>query len=444
MTETMKFSKTRAARAAAAAAAVGMLLTGCAVGGASTEEVEQADGDATLVVWTDAVRLPLFEAYQEAHPDVTLEIETLDSSPEELASKILLANTSGQGWPDVLATAASAASSLASDPYDFTLDLNGLVDDEIVADFSQGTLDPCTVGDELICLRGDFAPGVLWYNPNLMEEFGYSLPTTWEEFQEIGLQLAEEHPGYIVGSASNPWDDLTYYAAAECPGPEFTGVNEVKVDLEDPNCTRVTEMIDTLLDAGAFARTAVVDPQFAQDYGTPEKVLMMMGPIWYGQNVYANMYESAPGSLSFAAPPKWEADAEAHTGDIGGRAYVVSRHSEYQQAAADLVTWVTTGPFLATEASTTLPSYEPMQGAWLDRNISDGTFAVVDTPLDEVLAAAVDGIWTGLTYKQANSETYRSVVPAALGTGKSMTETVPEWETRLVQNLEAGGWDVED
>ncbi|MCS3843824.1 ABC transporter substrate-binding protein [Microbacterium sp. AK031] len=433
----------KVAIATLSATAIGALLSGCAVGGTTTEAVDQAEGDATLVVWTDAIRLPLFEAYQEAHPEVTLEIETLDSSPDELASKILLANTSGQGWPDVLATAASAASSLAGDPYDFALDLTSLVDPEIVGDFSQGTLDPCTVGDELICLRGDFAPGVLWYNPNLMKEFGYSVPTTWEEFQATGEKLAEEHPGYVVGSASNPWDDLTYYSAAECPGPEFTGVDTVTVDLNDPNCTRVTEMIDSMLEVDAFARTAVVDPQFAQDYGTPEKVLMMMGPIWYGQNVYANSFDAAPGTLSFAAPPKWEADAEAHTGDIGGRAYVVSSHSEYQQAAADLVTWVTTGPFLATEASTTLPSYEPMQGAWLDRNIEDGTFTAVDTPLDEVLATAVDGIWTGLTYKQANSETYRSVVSAALGTGKSMTETVPEWETRLVQNLEAAGWEVE-
>ncbi len=419
------------------------LLSGCAVGGTSADTVEQLEGDATLVVWTDSIRLPMFEAYQEAHPEVTLQIETIDGSPDDLAAKVLLANKSGQGWPDVMSTAASAASSLATAPYDFTLDLTPLVDADIVADFSPGTLDPCTVGEELICLRGDFAPGVLWYNPQLMEEFGYTVPTTWEEFQAIGEDLAENHPGYIVGGASSPWDDLTYYAASECPGPEFTGDTTVKVDLTDPKCQRVTTMIDDLLDAGAFARTAVVDPQFAQDYGTPGKILMMNGPIWYGANVYRNMFDSAEGTLSFAEPLRWEDEAEASTGDIGGRAVVVSRHSQYQQAAADLATWVTTGPFLATEASVTLPSYQPMQDAWLQRNIDAGTFTEVDTPLSEVLAVAAGQIWTGLTYKQANSETYRGTVPASLGTGNSMADTIEPWETRLIQNLAAAGWDVE-
>ena len=81
------------------------------------------------------------------------------------------------------------------------LDLTPLVSKDIVDKFVPGSLDPCyTTDKKLICLRNDLAPNVLWYNKKLMDEFGYTIPTTWEEYIALSDKVAKEHPGYVMGS----------------------------------------------------------------------------------------------------------------------------------------------------------------------------------------------------------------------------------------------------
>ena len=56
-------------------------------------------------------------------------------------------------------------------------------------------------------LRNDLRPAVFWYNKALIDQFGYTIPTTWEEYQALGDKVAAEHPGYIVGSVGDASSD---------------------------------------------------------------------------------------------------------------------------------------------------------------------------------------------------------------------------------------------
>ena len=73
----------------------------------------------------------------------------------------------------------------------------------MLSSFASGALDPCTLNGTVYCLRNDLAPVVLWYNAPLMKQFGYQVPTTWAQYEQIGEEVATQHPGYIVGSAGN-------------------------------------------------------------------------------------------------------------------------------------------------------------------------------------------------------------------------------------------------
>ncbi len=55
-----------------------------------------------ILVWTDAVRLPGFQAYQKKFPNVNMRIVTTDMG--QLPAKVELFNKSGSGWPDVVFT----------------------------------------------------------------------------------------------------------------------------------------------------------------------------------------------------------------------------------------------------------------------------------------------------------------------------------------------------
>ena len=50
-----------------------------------------------------------------------------------------------------------------------------------------------------MCMRNDIAHDVVWYDKPLMESLGAKVPTTWEEFQALGDELAPK--GYSLALA---------------------------------------------------------------------------------------------------------------------------------------------------------------------------------------------------------------------------------------------------
>ena len=54
-------------------------------------------------------------------------------------------------------------------------------------------------------MRSDLAQVVLWYNKTLMTRFGYTVPTTWDQYEQLAIKVAAQHPGCIVGTAGDAW-----------------------------------------------------------------------------------------------------------------------------------------------------------------------------------------------------------------------------------------------
>ena len=77
----------------------------------------------------------------------------------------------------------------------------------------------------MYCLRNDIGQNVVWYNATLMKKFGYQVPTTWEQYQALGAEVAKQHPGYIIGSVGDPWTPEVYFWASQCPANQITGNN---------------------------------------------------------------------------------------------------------------------------------------------------------------------------------------------------------------------------
>lgn len=435
----------RAIRASAGAGVAVLIVAACGgqPGGPSSgddtqDTPEQAEGPATLVVWTDANRQAGFEAYQEAHPDVTLDIQTL---PEDPAERLLLANQAGEGWPDVIWSQANLAPVLAQDPYDVALDLSEHVPSDLIDDFAPGTMTPCTDGDRITCLRNDFAPSVLWYNQPLMEEFGYAIPTTWEEFEALGVQVAQEHPGYVVGSAGDNWGDLAFFWPSRCPVYQVVEEKTLYTNLDDGTCTRVADTMDALVDAGSMARAGSLSEEFVQEYGSTNKVLMMYAPIWVGLSAFGQMYGTEPGTFAVAPPMQWEEDESVWNSTVGGGAYVVSRHSEYQEAAVDLVTWMATGPYQEDPATVTFPAYAPAQEGWIDQNLGE-LFTAEGGDLHGVIQEAVDTVWPDFSQPYIPGITYGETMPALIGQGQSVSESLPAWQDAITEQAQAAGWTV--
>src|SRR5450759_5846794 len=182
--------------AALGAATALLALTGCSTGVSSTAngsygfpEAKQ-DTSSMITVWVDADRQAAAKAFEKANPDTKVKVVTYDGSANgsnSFRTKMQLFDRAGSGWPDVVFSTQNNDAAWASQKsggkqaFGAVLD-QGLVPKDTLGNFAQGALIPCTVDGRVYCLRNDLAQAVLWYNKSLMDQFGYAVPTTWEEF----------------------------------------------------------------------------------------------------------------------------------------------------------------------------------------------------------------------------------------------------------------------
>jgi ABC-type glycerol-3-phosphate transport system substrate-binding protein len=437
----------RTALSAVAAAGALLLVAGCASAEQSRGEsgefapVSQEAG-SEIVVWADSTRLPSVEAYQEAHPDVKMDIVTYDGGADGstyLQTKVQLFDRTDEGWPDVVfgtttdVTWASQPTSPGEVPFAAPLNQD-LVDQDIIDGFAAGSLTPCEIDGDLFCLRNDIAQVVLWYNDALMTEFGYEVPTTWEEYQALGERVASEHPGYLVGSIGDTNSYESYFWSSQCPAQELTDTDTLRVDLADENCTRMAGLLDSLIDAGSVSTQGF----FSQGFDG-SKVLMANGPSWYGKYLFDSAFEIPAGQIGAAAPLGWDGESENYTGNVGGGVWMVSSHSKNLEAASALAQWLTTSDENLADAPT-YPAYAPGAKVWLENPANSDYFA---NDIAGPFTTAADQVWTGWSNTRFNSATaWSSVVLPAITGGASLTDTLTAWQTAISDEAKSVGYTV--
>ena len=363
-----------------------------------SESAAPADVSGDITVWVDAARLPAAEAYVDAHPNVKVDIVTYDgdgNGATTLQAKMLLWNRTGNGWPDVIfSQQVNDPVWMAQEPFDFAEPVTDHISADVLSQWPATSTAQCTVDGRQVCVQDNLAPVVLWVNKKLMDSFGYTTPTTWQEWAAIAEKVASEHPGYIVGNMGDSYSHWIYLWGNQCPLQQLQESGDLLINPADEHCTKVASLVDPLIENGTVPPLSVFTPDFANAYGgDDDKVLMMPGPAWYGQALFDQTLHIPAGEITAAPALQWEGETPVTTGQVGGGPWIISRHSENLPAAADFVTWTTT-VFNPTGADTRpgLPGYAPLAAEWLAQQATNPYFAADPTPL---LKAAADQIWQG-------------------------------------------------
>ncbi|MEV7076900.1 ABC transporter substrate-binding protein [Streptomyces sp. NPDC091972] len=446
-------SRRRASAVAVTGIATALLtLAGCGSGESAANgkygfpEARQ-EASSAITVWVDADRQAAAKAFQAANPDTKIKVVTYDGSANgsnSFRTKMQLFDRAGSGWPDVVFSSqnndAAWASQKSGGKQAFAAVLDkGLVPKETLGNFTKGSLDPCTVDGRVYCLRNDLAQTVLWYNKPLLEKFGYALPTTWEEYQALGEKVAEEHPGYIIGTAGDAWTPEVYMWASKCRANDVTGPKSVTVNTGSAECKRAASMLDTLRDKGTVPVVSVFTPEFLKKYSG--KVLMTPGPAWYAGAIFHNpeSLDVPAGQLGVAAPLTWKGESEAVTGNVGGGTWFVSSHSKNLEAARKFVQFVTTADQYQVDAAPGYPAYAPAAQKWIAKQEASKYYA---TSLQPVVTAA-SRVWAGWGYPTFSQEAIwaKTITPGITG-GKSIVDLLPTWQTAIKNQAEVNGYVV--
>jgi ABC-type glycerol-3-phosphate transport system substrate-binding protein len=440
----------RAVTLAAAAAAAAIALAGCASatptapgssGSTAFKEAKQVPGSA-ITVWTDSTRLPFVQEYAKEHPDVKLNIVTYDGGANGstyLQTKVQLFDRTGKGWPDVVFSESTTDATWASEPttpsaQPFAAPVDELVPTSTLDNFATGSLAPCQFNGHTYCLRNDIAQVVLWYNKTLMDKWGYQVPTTWEQYQALGEEVARQHPGYVIGSVGDTNSQESYFWSSQCPAQELVGGNTLKVDLSSTDCTRMANLLDPLI-----ADKSVTTQGFFSQGFNGSKVLMAVGPSWEGQYLFNTAFKTPAGQLAAAPPLKWAGQSATYTGNVGGGIWMVSSHSQNIKAATALAEWLTTNTSALADAPT-YPAYVPAAKAWLANPANKSYFA---SDVSSAFTTAAGEVWTGWSNTKFSDATpWSNAVLPALTAGKSLSAALPAWQAAIVNQAKSLGYSV--
>jgi len=347
---------------------------------------QSSDATAPITVWIDQPRQPMIDAYLKANPDKAKLIKTVIVDREQFPSNVLLFNNTNQGWPDVVFAEPRLVGRVADAAHNFPLDLTGLIPDATLKSYD-GMAD-CTFGGKVYCVRNDLAQFIVYYNKPLMDQFGYTVPQTFEDLQALSDKVAKDHPGYLLGTFGDGWTFISFFDASGCPSHELVNDNELKIDMSDPRCIRAAKLVDHMIANGTLWNTDFFTQSFVQQ-AQANKLLLIQMPSWAwgvfgGTSGSSNYYQTADHQLAVSAPLKWAADAQAQTAAMGGAAWTISRHTKNQQLAVDLITYLTTAPNIWSSIEN-FPAYEPIQPLFQKQLASNALFASDPFP---VMAAA--------------------------------------------------------
>ena len=436
-----------------AAAAAGLLaLSGCAPGSSGGgegkygfTEAEQVP-DSEITVWVDASREPAVTAFQKAYPDIKVKLETYDGGAGgsgSFQSKITLMDQAGEGWPDVVFSTqnndAAWASQKTNGKQAFAAVLDqGLVPQEVLSNFTKGALDPCTLNGHVYCLRNDLAQNVLWFNKSLMDKFGYTVPTTWEDYQTLSAKVAAEHPGYITGAVGDAWTPEVFMWASQCGANQVTGPRDVTVDTTSANCQRAAKLIDAGVANKTLTTLSVFTPDFAKTYA--DKVLMLPGPAWYAGAVFNNpsALNLPAGQLGVATPPAW-GSGPATTGDVGGGTWFISSHSKNLAAAEKFAEFVTTADDYQVNVAPGYPAYAPAAAKWIAKQQASNYYA---TSLQPIIQAG-GLIWSGWGSPEFSQEAiWAKTMTPLINSAQSVAANLQKWQDAIKNQAQVTGYSV--
>ena len=286
----------------------------------------------SITIWVDAPRLPGAKLYAEIMKK-TVDVKVELHAQADLVQKVALFNRVKKGWPDVVFGPPNDVSVLRD--ADNARALNDLAPQSFWDDMKAGN-EWCKGSDgKYYCVKNDLAQTVLWVNTKLMKDFGYTVPKTMSEFEKIGLDIAKNHPGYSVGALGSQGVYSSFLWPSQCPVNQATSSTVVKIAPTSPKCTRATTLLNKLISAGVMSTSAPWDADFIKDYGQANKVVMTIGPSWFGEFVIrpAGSWAVPAGQITAAPMPMWEGEKVNYSGEWGGGIYTVSPHSKYPKQA---------------------------------------------------------------------------------------------------------------
>ena len=273
------------------------------------------------------------EHFNATHDDVQV-CWTGSSAGGEAYTKLNTALTAGTGAPDIAMIEADVIPSYVLQGA--LVDLNEYGADEVAGNYPSGWWKNVSVGSGVYGIPVDGGPMGLLYRADIFEQYGLTVPTTWDEFAATAQALkAAGAPGVLTdfptnGRAFN--QALFAQAGATFFDYDPASPEEISIDLDDEASARVLDYWAGLVQDGLVA----ADDAFTSDYNTKLATggyAVYVAAAW-GAGYLSGVVDQDPTAQWRAAPlPQWDA-ASPVAANWGGSALAVTSQSAQPELAA--------------------------------------------------------------------------------------------------------------
>jgi raffinose/stachyose/melibiose transport system substrate-binding protein len=332
---------------AIAATAGALTLTACSPS-SSTSSSGDEEGKTTLTVWSwrvedEAAYTKIFDAYEKAHPDITVDFRAFKATEY---NKILATGLAGAEGPDVpqvrsygqLQTTVASGSLV---PLDGKVDLSGW--DENVVASAKGKED-----GKLYAVPFARQTVQMFYNQGLFEKNGLAAPKTWAEFRAANDKLLAAGVTPIAVGAKDDWTLPIVHEVLAAPrfgGKAFQeAVKSGEKSFTDPDWVASVKVVKDLATYMPKNVTGVAATD-SQTLFTAEKAAMIPG----GSFDLAVLQKANPalkiGVFQVPPPPGSPSGSGATTPGWADGNFGVSSKSKHQAEATELVKWMASKEF---------------------------------------------------------------------------------------------------
>lgn len=323
----------------------------------------------TLEFWNWAPGTDItVSAFEAAYPNIKIEWNNVGTSTTEY-NKLTTALQAGSGAPDVVQISFEALPTF--------MDSGGLVDlaqygaAQVADQFVPFTWGQVSQGSKVYAIPQGTGPMVLAYNKAIFDEYGLTVPKTWDEFATAGKKLYDATNGEVkIGNfdVAGSRGGLMFPPLLRGAGGHFweqRGDTWVQT-IDNPKMLNILKYWDDLVKKGYATNYFPYTTDYFNGISTGH-VATVLAAAWSPKLIALNAGDEYAGDWRIAPLPQWP-DVSTFTGsNWGGGANAVTVQSENPLAALIFDIWLS--------ASTTATDL-----SWLNGGLFPASVAGLKTP----------------------------------------------------------------
>nr|BFF15612.1 hypothetical protein GCM10025699_69150 [Microbacterium flavescens] len=181
-----------------------------------------------------------------------------------------------------------------------------------------------------------------YYRTDILDQYGLSVPTTWDEYAQVAEDLHEADPSKYLGTFSA--NDAGWFAGlSQQAGASWWSIDDQSwgVDIADGPTEQVASYWGGLVESGAIDNKPMYTPEWNAGLNDGSQV-GWISSVWAPGVLSGNAPDTA-GKWTAAPLPQWDA-ANPSDGNWGGSTTAVTTQSENKEAAVEFATWLNTDP----------------------------------------------------------------------------------------------------